>query len=166
MNEFQQSVTQLNSAPAFTDRQILLAPSSCCNWNEVDLFNAGFIDRFKDSLKLLAVQHYPTNNCKINGNILDPQTIYPDFLKHSGAGYTPVSMVNPYREASGVAAAAGKPIVMLETNTASCGGFPGISDSFGAALWSADLVFQLAAANFSQALFHVGGQNVYYNVSR
>lgn len=74
-------------------------------------------------------------------------------------------MVDPYRTASGIAASKNKPIVMLETNTASCGGFPGISDSFGAALWSADLAFQLAAANFSQVLFHVGGQNVYYNVS-
>lgn len=30
---------------------------------------------------------------------------------------------------------AGKELVMLETNTASCGGFAGLSDSFGAALW-------------------------------
>ncbi|QRV75317.1 glycoside hydrolase family 79 protein [Ceratobasidium sp. AG-Ba] len=163
MGEFQQSITQLNAAPAFTDRQILLAPSSCCNWNEVDLFNAGFIDRFKDSLKILAVQHYPTNNCKINGNILNPQDLYPDFLNHGSGKFSAVSMTNPYRESSRIAAAAGKPFVMLETNTGSCGGFPGISDSFGAALWAADLSFQLASANLSQALFHVGGQNVYYN---
>ncbi|CAE6505796.1 unnamed protein product [Rhizoctonia solani] len=163
MNEFQQAVTQLNAAPAFTNRDILLAPSSCCFWNETELFQQGFVERFKDSLKILSVQHYPSNNCKINGNILDPQTIYPDFLRHGNSGYSPVSMVNPYRSTSAVAAQYNKPLVMLETNTASCGGFPGISDSFGAALWSADLSFQLAAANFSQALFHVGGQNVYYN---
>ncbi|KAG8688124.1 hypothetical protein FRC08_011609 [Ceratobasidium sp. 394] len=163
MGEFQQAVTQLNAAPAFTNRDILLAPSSCCFWNEADLFNAGFVERFKDSLKILAVQHYPTNNCKINGNILDPQTIYPDFLKHGNSDYSPVSMVNPYRQTSQIAASFNKPLVMLETNTGSCGGFPGISDSFGATLWAADLSFQLAAANFSQALFHVGGQNVYYN---
>lgn len=54
---------------------------------------------------------------------------------------------------------------MLETNTASCGGFKGISDSFGAALWGLDISLQLAAANFSQTLFHIGGQNDYYNVS-
>ncbi|KAH7341484.1 hypothetical protein B0J17DRAFT_765535 [Rhizoctonia solani] len=144
MNEFQQAVTQLNSAPAFTNRDILLAPSSCCNWNETELFQAGFVDRFKDSLKILAVQHYPT-------------------ITHGNSGYSPVNMVNSYRSTSAVAAQYNKPLVMLETNTASCGGFPGISDSFGAALWSADLAFQLAAANFSQALFHVGGQNVYYN---
>ena len=73
-----------------------------------------------------------------------------------------------------------KPFVMLEMNTASCGGFPGLSDSFGAALWSVmqnavqdrslilrmtDYALQMAYGNFSAALMHVGGQNVYYNVS-
>lgn len=52
---------------------------------------------------------------------------------------------------------------MFETNTASCSGFPGISDSFGAALWSLDWAFTMAFRNFSTALFHVGGQNAYYN---
>ena len=52
---------------------------------------------------------------------------------------------------------------MFETNTASCGGFVGISDSFGAALWGLDYAMQMAYSNFSLALFHVGGQNVFYN---
>lgn len=53
--------------------------------------------------------------------------------------------------------------MMFETNTASCGGFPGISDSFGAALWALDYGFQMAYSNFSNALLHIGGQNVFYN---
>lgn len=57
-----------------------------------------------------------------------------------------------------------KPFIMFETNTASCGGFPGISDSFGAALWGVDYGLQMAYSNFSGALFHVGGQSVFYNV--
>jgi len=52
---------------------------------------------------------------------------------------------------------------MFETNTASCGGFRGISNSFGAALWATDYGFQMAHTNFSEALLHVGGQGVYYN---
>ena len=52
---------------------------------------------------------------------------------------------------------------MLETNTASCGGFAGISDAFGAALWGLDYGMQMAYANFSGGLFHVGGQSVFYN---
>lgn len=56
-------------------------------------------------------------------------------------------------------------MLMFETNTASCGGFPGISDSYGAALWATDYAMQMAHGNFSGSLFHVGGQNVFYNVS-
>ncbi len=52
---------------------------------------------------------------------------------------------------------------MFETNTASCGGFVGFSDAFGAALWGLDYAMQMASKNFSSALFHIGGQSVSYN---
>lgn len=53
--------------------------------------------------------------------------------------------------------------MMFETNSASCGGFPGIADAFGAALWGLDYALQLAYSNFSVAMFHSSGQNVSYN---
>ena len=53
---------------------------------------------------------------------------------------------------------------MFETNTASCGGFPGVSDTYGVALWAIDYGMQLAYGNFSHGLFHTGGQNSFYNV--
>jgi hypothetical protein len=49
---------------------------------------------------------------------------------------------------------------------ASCGGFLGVSDSFTAALWGLDYALQMAHSNFSGAMFHLGGQNVFYNVSK
>jgi len=52
---------------------------------------------------------------------------------------------------------------MFETNTASCGGFSGLSDSFGAALWGVDYGLQMAFGNFTNALWHFGGQNVAYS---
>jgi hypothetical protein len=55
------------------------------------------------------------------------------------------------------------PFIMFETNTASCGGFAGVSQSFGAAMWILDYGMQMAYSNFSNALLHVGGQNVFYN---
>jgi len=55
---------------------------------------------------------------------------------------------------------------MFETNTGSCGGFPGISNVFGSALWVADYGMRLASVGFDSALLHIGGQNVYYNVRR
>jgi hypothetical protein len=54
---------------------------------------------------------------------------------------------------------------MFETNTASCGGFPGLSDSFGSALWMLDYALQMAYSNFSGAMMHVSGEDVYYIVT-
>jgi hypothetical protein len=106
---------------------------------------------------------YPADNCGAQfglGDAIDPQQIFPSFLTHnSGKG-----IVAPYLNSSNLARAAGKPFIMFETNTASCGGFPGVSDSFGAAMWAVDYGLQMAYSNFSGALLHVGGQSVYYNV--
>lgn len=88
------------------------------------------------------------------------QDVFPDYLNHSAGR----ELISTYLPTSAAALAAGKPLLMFETNTASCGGFPGISDSFGAALWGLDYGLQMAYSNFSGALLHVGGQNVYYNV--
>jgi len=70
----------------------------------------------------------------------------------------------PYLNSQQLAQQAGKPLIMFETNTASCGGFAGISNSYAAALWALDYGFQMAYGNFTHALMHVGGQNVFYNV--
>ena len=76
-----------------------------------------------------------------------------------------VSLVRRYLNSSSLAQQAKKPFIMFETNTASCGGFLGISNSYGAALWAIDYGMQLAYGNFSNGLFHTGGQNASYNVS-
>jgi hypothetical protein len=111
----------------------------------------------------LSVYSYPDNNCFAQfgvGAPVDPQTEFPLYLNHSAG----VNLVAPYLNSAGVAQSVGKPFLMFETNTASCGGFPGISDSYGAGLWALDYGFQMAYSNFSGALLHVGGQSVYYNV--
>ena len=74
-------------------------------------------------------------------------------------------MINQYLSSVPLAQQYGKQFMMFETNTASCGGFPGISDSFASALWAVDYALQMAYSNFSGALLHVGGQDDTYNVS-
>ena len=69
-----------------------------------------------------------------------------------------------YLNSANVAQQSGKPLLMFETNTASCGGFPGVSDSYGAALWGLDYGLQMAYSNFSGALLHVCGVSDTYNV--
>lgn len=91
---------------------------------------------------------------------MDPQTIFPTYLDHNAGK----NIIQPYLNSSTIALAAGKPFLMMETNTASCGGFPGVSDSFGSALWALDYGLQMAYSNFSGAMLHVGGQSDYYNV--
>jgi len=70
----------------------------------------------------------------------------------------------PYINSTNIAQSSGKPFLMFETNTASCGGFAGVSDAFVASLWSLDWAMQMAYSNFSMGLFHTGGQNDSYNV--
>ena len=43
----------------------------------------------------------------------------------------------------------GLPLIMFETNTASCGGFPGLSDAFAAALWGVDYALTMAQVHSS-----------------
>ena len=107
---------------------------------------------------------YPMDNCFRRfgiGTPREPQDMFHVYLNHT-AGQ---NLVNFYLDTSRRAREAGKPMYMFETNTASCGGFPGISDSFAAAIWMLDYGMQLAWGNFSGVLLHVGGQNVNYNVS-
>ncbi|KAG6843475.1 hypothetical protein H0H93_000871, partial [Arthromyces matolae] len=109
---------------------------------------------------------YPTNNCALQfntgGTILDPQTIFIDFLTHTGQ-YSGNNIIQKFINSTNFAIANGKRLYMMETNTASCGGFAGLSDSFGAALWGIDYAFQLAVNNFAGGMLHTSGQSVYYN---
>ena len=108
---------------------------------------------------------YPNNNCAAQygtgAPIIDPQSIFGSYLTHSAA----VNLVKPYLNSTSIAQTFNKPFYMFETNTASCGGFPGISDTYGAALWAIDYGMQLAYGNFTHGLLHTGGQNAFYNVS-
>ncbi|KAJ3493949.1 hypothetical protein NLJ89_g10909 [Agrocybe chaxingu] len=141
----------------------LLAPSLATgDWFPEDIWNIGFLEAYIDRLWAITMEHYPTNNCFAQfgvGSPQDPQANFPNFLTHTAG----IDLIQIYLNTSRIAAEAGKPFIMFETNTASCGGFPGISDSYGAALWALDYGMQMAYSNFTYAMLHVGGQNVYYN---
>jgi len=95
----------------------------------------------------------------IGGTIRQPQDMLPTYLTHNAAA----NLVQQFTGASLTAQQVGKPFMMFETNTASCGGFSGISDAFVAALWGLDYGLTMAYNNFTGALWHIGGQNAYYN---
>ncbi|KAL7419236.1 hypothetical protein Q5752_006073 [Cryptotrichosporon argae] len=149
-------------AGGITTEATLMGPSVCCEvvgFELEDVFNAGWLTDNVDSLAAVTVQHYPADNCQINGVVIEAQDIFSEYLNHTSAQY----LTAPYLNGAAIAQAAGKDMVMLEFNSASCGGWAGLSDSFGIGMWLADWALQLAWGNFSSALMHVGGQSVYYN---
>ncbi|KAG6818505.1 hypothetical protein H0H93_004435, partial [Arthromyces matolae] len=165
-DEFASLVQAIQNNGNIPVKNILVGPSLASGpWTPDRLWPTGYLDRFKDSLRIIAMEHYPTNNCYARfgvGTLVDPQAMFPNFLNHNAG----INLIQPYLDTSARAQALGKPFLMFETNSATCGGLPGISDSFGAALWAVDYGLTMAAANFSGALLHIGGQNVYYNVWR
>ncbi|KAG1852844.1 hypothetical protein DFJ58DRAFT_728345 [Suillus subalutaceus] len=105
---------------------------------------------------------YPTDNCYALygiGSPVFPQDVFQNFLNRTSS----INIIAPYLNPTSYAQASGLPMIMMETNSASCGGLPGISDTFGATLWALDYGLQMAYSNFSGAMMHVGGQDVYYN---
>ncbi|KAI0169032.1 hypothetical protein GGR52DRAFT_553455 [Hypoxylon sp. FL1284] len=69
--------------------------------------------------------------------------------------------ISQYAPQVAAADAAGASLVMGETNSVSCSGKSGISDTFGAALWTADYVLAGAALGIRKTYFHLGAQSEY-----
>ncbi|KAH9476802.1 Beta-glucuronidase [Psilocybe cubensis] len=162
--EVEQLVAVIDANDRIPIKNMLLGPSVATGpWTPEQVWETNFIERLKDRLHALTVEHYPNNNCAAaynnGGRVVIPQEIFPEYLSHTAA----VELVRPYWNSAALAVEAGKPLYMFETNTASCGGFAGVSDSYGAALWAMDYGFQMAYANFTHGMLHVGGQNVFYN---
>ncbi|KAF8576860.1 glycoside hydrolase family 79 protein [Ramaria rubella] len=153
-------IQAFQSDSSVQNKSKLVGPSICCNWSPEQVFDAGFLTDYTSELAYLSVEQYADTRCPDgNGNVKQSQVALPEYLNHNLS----VSLVQPYLNTSAIAQENGKPFIMMETNTASCGGFPGLSDSFAAALWGLDWALQLAYANFSGAMMHLGGQDDYYN---
>ncbi|KAJ7018598.1 glycoside hydrolase family 79 protein [Mycena alexandri] len=143
----------------------LLGPSLSGQWQPQQMWDVNFIPDHKQSLAALSMSFYPDNNCAVvfggpnaTGAIV-PQQIFSSYLNHAAGQMIAAN----YLSSTLLAQTFNLPFVMMETNSASCGGFPGVSNSFGSALWALDYGLQLAYSNFTTALLHVGGQGVYYN---
>jgi hypothetical protein len=120
-------------------------PATCCGWrNPKDLDT--FMDGVKPSgLALVTVHEYPTTTC-------GGRTVTVDEL------LAPHLMARFHGQAQPLIAAAHQrnlPIALAETNSASCGGMPGVSDAFASALWGLDWMFSSAEDGFSGINFHM-----------
>ncbi|KAJ7457799.1 glycoside hydrolase family 79 protein [Mycena latifolia] len=166
--EFSDLLAQMDATgadPTGRAKTVLIGPNIAnFAWKPEDVWNSGFVDKFDANLAWLAVEKYPRDNCAAafggpNAVVTDPQSILSLYLTHDAH----TELLQPYLNSTMFAQQRNKPFLMFETNTGSCGGFNGVSDSFTAALWGIDYALQMAHSNFSGAMFHLGGQNVFYN---
>ncbi|KAG1829911.1 hypothetical protein DFJ58DRAFT_825241 [Suillus subalutaceus] len=148
-DEFGLLIDAMKADSNIPNKNLLIGPNLAGVWSLPDIWQTGFATDFNQNLAALGVERYPTDNCYAQfgiGTERTGQEMFPSFLTHQAG----IDIVNEF-----------PPFIMSETNTASCGGFPGLSDSFGAALWGIDYALQLAYSNFSTVLFHVGP--IYYS---
>ncbi|KAF7981203.1 hypothetical protein HWV62_34531 [Athelia sp. TMB] len=163
--EFGQVMTGINNDPNIPIKNNIVGPSvTGAFWSPDQVFATGYLTAYASNLAFISVEKYPDTNCGVmypsaDDPIQNPQTVFPQYLNHTAGTSIIAQFINCSREAQAI----GKPMLMFETNTASCGGFPGISNSYGSALWGMDYGLTMAASNFSGAMFHVSGADVYYN---
>ncbi|KAH7106564.1 hypothetical protein BKA62DRAFT_299249 [Auriculariales sp. MPI-PUGE-AT-0066] len=174
MAEFQSIVDQLRNNSNIARPNILGGPGVCecnTNWTNHDLVTSyGYLDKFGDALNALIIMHYPTDNCPnadgsrppLEQQTAETQNLLALYAQHIGQ-MTATSFAGQYTEMAAIAASSGKPLILLETNTASCNGFLGLSDAFVAALWNLDLAMALASTGWTHMMMHLGGQAAFYN---
>jgi hypothetical protein len=97
----------------------------------------------------MSVHAYPTVAC---GSAGPPTTTTRLLSAHASVG-----LVEKYDWLLTAARAARRPAVISESNSASCGGKPGISDSPVAAIWAVRYVVAALLHGFAQVRFHTAG---------
>lgn len=123
----------------------LVGPATCCGWrNPADL--ALFADSVGPArLKWLTVHNYSATTC--GGQTVSAARLLSRELMDE--------VMSAGARLASVAHERDVPIAMAETNSASCGGMPGVSNAFAAALWGLDYAFTLASAGFVNVDYHI-----------
>ena len=103
-------------------------------------------------LSSVSVHTYPTTHCN-GANVTVAQ------LLTDAASQTEANALTALQLPANIAAL-GFPLIMGEGNSASCGGFPGVSNVFVSALWLIDDAYNLAAAGVRRMNLHGGGSSL------
>lgn len=123
--------------------------------DDFDIINvtaAGLVD--EDLIAAYAVHMYPQSTC-------DPTRWHRMRLDLLSNHTTLWQNISQYVPQVAAADAAGAPLVLGETNSISCSGRSGISDTLGAALWGVDYVLLAASIGIQKVYFHLGAQSEY-----
>ncbi|BCS19486.1 glycosyl hydrolase family 79 C-terminal domain-containing protein [Aspergillus puulaauensis] len=137
--------------------QVQWQDAVCGNLSATELISAGvYFGTSPMSIQELVQEEGDANSyvkdfCSHNYPQSSPNYDLAALMSHSGIA----SQIAPFAAEVAAAAAAGKPHVFGETNSATQGG-GGISPTFGAALWIVDYVMQLVTMGTEAIYFHQG----------
>lgn len=120
----------------------------------VNLTRGGLVDKEHAVVETYSVHLYPQSTCDAERWL----RMRLDLLSNHTTLWLNVSQFVPQVAA---ADAANTSLVFGETNSVSCGGRSGISDTFGAALWAVDYVLMAASIGMPRVYFHLGAQSQY-----
>jgi hypothetical protein len=113
-----------------------------------DTSHAGWLARYasaeRSAISLLTQHYYPLSDCD------GPSGTAVTLLSRATAD----AAVHRIRVAAAAAHAEGVPLRISETNSASCGGIPGVSNTFASALWVVDYLLTGAEFGVSGMNFH------------
>ncbi|KAJ7669285.1 glycoside hydrolase family 79 protein, partial [Mycena polygramma] len=131
----------------------------CCDtqsWELENLLQAGYLSNF--TLKYVTS---PQNFCPRIGRV-KPAFDISYYMQHSNV-VTLAAWSSPAYKT--IAQSDSPRLVLSEFNSASCGGIPGLSDTFAVgALWTADYSLQLASVGYTAAYIHTRERGITYNV--
>lgn len=121
-----------------------VGPATCCGWrNPRDL--AVFINGVgPKNLKWVTVHNYSATVCEGKTTSIE-RILSREMMDGLNAEVKPLALVAREHHL---------PIAMAETNSASCGGMPGVSNAFASALWGLDYTFSLVEDGFVNVDFH------------
>lgn len=148
------------SAPKFQAASFADPPWVSDQQDEIDDFDianltaGGLVDAKHTIIDTYAVHLYPQSTCDTARWL----RMRLDLLSNHTVLWLNVSQYVPQVAA---ADAANTTLVLGETNSVSCSGRSGISDTFGAALWGVDYVLMAASIGIQKVYFHLGAQSQY-----
>ncbi|KAG8907054.1 hypothetical protein FRB99_005431 [Tulasnella sp. 403] len=155
IDDYANVLGQMHSNPALVNAP-MSGPATCCFWDFNTVLTNGYLGAFRQFLKYVTLQHYPQNNCVG----APPQYPLDYYLQHSNV----VGLATWSLPGVITAQNSGVNVSMAEFNSVSCGGIPGISNTFGAAMWAIDYALQLASLGYQSAYIHTREAGIPYNL--
>ena len=166
LQEFSQYIQQIEKAAAilYTSnvtntsaqqnhglKQFLQGGTFCCRQEFLDA-QPLLMEQFRGYLRSWSFHRYPTSTCKhsttsIEALLSDRASDGQASLVQDWANYAQTKLHIPFH--------------MGETNSASCGGQWGVSDTLASSLWSFDYLMAMATHNVSRVNFHGGDHGPY-----